>query len=248
MPERTEILFKIAGPDLEPGNVDLLPTLALASAYFALLARVAAHNGSHLDFTGFDVRKGSLALATNTTAPDVAKASAAMAGTFLKSGVVPRRSGLRPLVDHVRDAQRAFSTDESVTLCINSWTQPVLSAETTASGPEALASAESLRCEVVRIGGERPRVRLISRSEGRAFSLSLGRDLAEQLAAYLYREVDVEMTVRRNTEGNIIDGSVRAFEPIDEKGEPLDALRGWFAPHKPYWDSVEDVENDLDRH
>lgn len=248
---KVPVKFKLDGREVTPQTVDLRALLDLAGAYFRLVAGVAKHQGAPgVDLVGIEVAGGSCLLNSVADEADVLnlRSAAGMSASYLGGTAdIPRAVG--PLVRAMAEAQRAFSADESADFFVGEQSFPVMSRDVPLLGEDVgalVSSSESLRCEVKRVGGEHgPNVRLTSRSEARAFTLSVNKAQAVELGKWLYRDVDVEMTVRRTLAGNIVGGTLNDFQKLEHDADPLAAMNEWFAPQKSYWESVGDIESEL---
>jgi hypothetical protein len=115
-------------------------------------------------------------------------------------------------------------------------------------------SADELTVELVivaravptRVGGRRPSVRLSIDTEPKEVTLDSTVELARLIGQYLYKGVEVEASIERDEEGRIVLGTLDAFEPVLDI-DPTQAWQSFYRQSASGWDTVEDIEKELDR-
>jgi len=75
----------------------------------------------------------------------------------------------------------------------------------------------SARGIITRVDGEQSKVRISIPTEPKEISLEADKSLTEQIAHYLYREVEIEALVVRNTAGLVVSGKLNAFDHVSSK-------------------------------
>lgn len=222
-----ELVLEIDGPGLHPSSVDALSFLELASAYFALVAAVAAKAGYTLRLEGLEVRDKCAGLVVQTSNGPIAKQSAMQTVRVLRNEAAPPRGG----ADHVRRFQKAArlynEPGHSIAAIGTNWKMPIAVSRETR--PRPMDSLETLRVKTQRVGGREPSVRFSSVLEREEFTLhAASEDLARALGNQLYREVEIQAMIERARDGTIVSGKVLAFEPLDASGDdPWSAWEQW---------------------
>ncbi len=235
--------LEIAGPRVTPKTVPTLEALELARSYLDLLKRIADESSPvELRFEGIAVESGSAVLAFTASSPESARDAARQAGAYVRGGEMPPPGLVEP-VRRVRAAVLHFPSDFTTSVRIAKWRRRLEVAEAPDEGLRA--SVVTLRAVAIRVGGARPAVRFRSGSEENDFTLRVAdEDTARKFGGLLYREVEISATVFRDTEGEIVQGTVEQFEPVTD-GDSVAAWREWYRANCREWPSVDDAERDL---
>jgi len=101
----------------------------------------------------------------------------------------------------------------------------------------------TIRATLVAIGGiGHPTARFVSKSEDRTFALRLeSHATAQQLARFIYGELEIVAEVQRNEEGVILSGNLSEVREV-LRGEAMAAWTEWYARAGFSSDEVEDLE------
>ncbi len=107
-----------------------------------------------------------------------------------------------------------------------------------------MSSIVVLRATPIKVGGRHPSIRFSSDFEDKEFSLSIKEDNARKIGAFLYKEVEIEATVTRNTDGTIKEGELTSFTPVEE-GNPIAAWENWYEKCGQHFSSIEEAQQAL---
>lgn len=238
-----KLRLEIAGPRVSPKTVPTLEALELARAYLDLLRRIADESSPvELKFEGIAVETGSAVLAFTTNSPETAKDAAQQAGVYLRAGEMPP-PGLVDPVRRVRAAVLKLPTEFTTSVRVGKWRRHLEVVETAHEGLRG--AVVTLRAVPVRVGGARPAVRFRSGSEENDFTLRVAdEDAARTFGGLLYREVEIVATVFRDSEGEIVQGTVDHFEAVAD-GDSVSAWRAWYRENCKEWPSLEDADEAL---
>ncbi len=244
----THLKLEIDGPGVKPETLDPLATLELARAYFRLLNRVAEEQEVSLELTGLSIEDKCAALSVTPGNFKVAHQTAVRAHRIV-SGAELASHRLEGAAEDFRSAVRSLPAEQTVAVLVGRERLPV--AREPATRIAARKSITRLRALVVTVGGtgQQPFARLSSKSELRPFTVKV-KDVptVQRLALSLYKLIDVDVAVQRDTEGLIVRGELLEFTPVDER-KSLEEWRAWFAASAAAeWSEIEDVEAGLGRH
>ncbi|MBL8956233.1 MAG: hypothetical protein JNK82_36005 [Myxococcaceae bacterium] len=207
-----DLLVELDGADATPNAVDAKAVLELGAAYLDLLERVARADGRPISFKGIAVVDKCVAFKVQVSDPVAAQAAVTNSSRLVYGGAaVPQ--GLVSAVERLRKAIRERDdAGQQVTALVGRKKSVLRLADArTLLPPEA---SLTVRARVVQVGGEHPRAKFESGSEAASFALRLTEQLATELAAHLYKIVDIEAVARRDPEGNIVDGRLDRFHPV----------------------------------
>jgi hypothetical protein len=220
-----DLVIEVDGEDVHLDTVDAARTLELAVAYMQLIQRIAEERDEEVVFTGFEAVEKCAALVTHPSDPELARLAAVEAGFLLSSHNRPPH-GLKEAVERVRHARDSLPHHYDAHVHIRGLRRPIVGAsEVVARSPY---SVTSLRAQLTRVGGSRPRATFVSDSEERAFTVHIADvDLATHLAGWLYTELDIELQVARDLDGNIEDGVLTGFHPLVDF-EDDEEWKKWF--------------------
>ena len=239
-PQDGALRLEIDGEQVEPDTIDARRTLELAAAYFELLTKIASSRGSVLELRGLRVENKCVALRSLPNSADVAREAATEADDYISGREEP--VGVMELVKRVRAARRALPPGHSAKVIIGPWECPITAVEDAPEWPPY--ATISLRAEVVRAGGARPRARFRSDSEPDEFTLDVSEATARELGAHLYREVDITAHVHRDENDRIRGGQLEEFFPLEDGGA-REAWRQWVQDNAPHWFEVDDLDSEL---
>lgn len=238
--EDKQFAVEIDAAGVEPDNVDARRTLELVAAYFDLVARVAGTDGYDVTFRGISVVKKCVLLGTQINDPDTVRNAATTAQRYM-SGNESVPQGLQKPVDRVKNARRKLPPDYNVKARIGrTWELPILADAAPSIGPPP-TSITSLRVKVIRVGGITPRAKLASDSEADEFSVLLTEELARVLGHFIYKEVDVDLHLDRDADGNITGGQVVGVHPLDDV-DTIEAWRDFYRRAASEWDSFTTID------
>lgn len=244
MAKSEKIYLEVEGPSVEPGSVDSLAFLELASSFYDALSKAAAVSKLELGLHGIEVRDKCVQIEVGTRNAREAQLCANLLAQLV-DGSIPPRHGMAAAIDRLRDARRRFPESFEVKTRVGRWSG-LLRVPEAAAGYEQ-ATVESLRAKVIDVGGKEPRVRLESPSIEKPFSLSITESLARELGGTsLYLFIDLVAEAIRDQDGNIVSGKLVRFTPVTN-GDAASAWRDWYRSNGSEWDDVEDIESDLGR-
>ena len=240
-----KLRLKIDGPGVGPDTLDPLATLELARSYLQLLQKVSQDLEIKLELTGLRVESGSAALAFTPTNPRLAEEISVQAHRMVSGEVLipPRLEGP---THAFASAVRALPKEQSVSVLVGPRKLLVVPREPAAVAPRR--SVTTIRALLVSIGGlGHPTARFVSKSEERTFALRLeSQALAQQLARFIYRDLDIVAELHRDEDGIIVGGHLTEFREVP-RGDPLSAWKRWYEAVASEWDEVDDIEAELGR-
>jgi hypothetical protein len=239
-----ELAIEFDGPEVTPDTLDARVALELASAYLDLLQQIATDAGQEIRFSGLRVEDKCAAIVTETSAPRLTKRAANQATKYI-SAPGTARSRIAERAERVRRVLNRMPEKTHARVFVGTWNRSLAVKKPPDVGPP-IRAAIRLRVRVLRVGGDDPTVRFESGSEARPFSLSVTRETAKQLAAYLYDELDIVAHVTRDADDHIDGGALDEFSEVEQAGS-LEAWRRWHRENVPEWDEVESLEEELGR-
>lgn len=218
-----ELKFEIDGPEVHQRTVDAEAMLELFRSYLALVRKAAAERGVEVTFQGIGIEEKCIRM---TSLPS--DVGAAILGAEYVSAMLGRQAAvpesLKRDVTGFRKKLHNFPQQiDRTTVQVGSsgplgveisWEEPPVS---------MIKETFSGRCIVTRVGGTRPSVRLSSRLEPKEMTLSAEKDLATEIGAYVYKEVEVDARVWRDQNGVIVGGELIGFEPVTSE----DPTKAW---------------------
>jgi len=216
------VVLEIDGPGASPETVDAPALLEFAAAFFQLLKANADEAAEPLSLTHVQVIDKCAAVIVRPDNIALARACADEAIRQVAGSDPPR--GLGQLVNRVQAALRQLPSEQRAQVLIGPWRRHVLTEPDTTAQP--MDSILAIRATPIRVGGRQPAVRFRSYLE-EDFTLNTTREVARLIGTHLYREVEIEATVRRAADGTIDGGRLVSFEPV-ETGDPRAAWREWF--------------------
>ncbi len=244
---KAELLLEIDGPDIHPETVPTpLPYLELATSWFRLATRLADASGQRLRLQGLQVRDKCLAFASTPSNQRLAQAVAARTVRIV-SGDEDPPEGIDRVADDVRGRVRAL-VGHTVAVRVGPWVQPLVAPAE--AGPEDTWERTELRVQPIRVGGVRTMAKLASRSERVAFTVAVPHEEhARLLGGNLYRDVDVELRLRRAPDDTITGGEVLDVHTIDatDAAQAIESWRTWFKENAGEWDDVDNILAELGR-
>lgn len=239
-------MVEITGERASPFEVDTLAFLQFASSYIELVSLTAAEaldDEAGLTFTGVQVLDKCVAVAARVSDPDVAQEAAAMAAPWVRGTSVPPRV-LAPYVSRAQEARRRFPSFQEARVIVGPWSMPIEAAALQAVADSRRASRTTLRARLLRVGGKEPRARFESRTEPRPFSLRVTPELARMLGPSLYQDVEIVVSVIRDADDAIVEGSL--LEAVQVKsGTPQEIIQAWRDFHKRVgseWDEIDNIK------
>ena len=219
--EDDELAIELDGTAEVADPLEIEPTsaLRLAVAFFDLVREMAEQEESEIQLKGLEVRDKCTAIVTHGEPADVVKRLMTEAAKLVAEGARPPR-GMRVKVQALREAIDTLPKGVHVAAYAGRLKRRLRAAP----APAGFASETIVvRGVPLRIGGRDPLVRVDSASEPRPMVLALTRELAKDLAHYLYIEVEIEAQVERAGDGTIESGTLLAFHPLDDGN----ALQDW---------------------
>lgn len=239
--------LEIDGPGVEQDSVDARRALELVASYFELIARIALANGTELSFRGVKVQDKCIEIGSGVSDVQAARNSAMDANRYIAGDLEPP-PGTQTAVERVRNAVRKMPKDYHAKAKIGTWELPIVVDKVAPIGPPP-TSVTSFRVTVIRVGGVEPRAKLRSDSEPLDFTVQLSEEFAKILGHFIYKEIDVDLAVDRDADGNITDGRVLDVHPLDDE-EPGAAWKDFYERAAKEWDGVrtlDDLLRELDR-
>lgn len=241
----TDFLIEVDGANVDPGNVDSIRLLALASSYLQLVVRLGAEEGVPVSFKGLRVIDKCVAIKVEPNDPVNAQDMAEATGSLLAESAEPPK-GLAMLVQQVQQSVRQLPKGQVAKVIMGPWQQRLQVPLHLPTPPDS-RSIEVIRARVMRTGGKTPTVRIQGVLSGEWLTLEVTSEQAQALGRHLYGEAEFDVVVWRSHEGRATKAKLMDFEIVDASVDPTEAWRKWFAPHAVYWDQVEDIEEELRR-
>jgi hypothetical protein len=212
-----DLVIEVDGEGVHLDTLDAPSVLELAVSYLLLLSKVADERGEEIEFVGLSSVEKCGQLRTTPTDPELARLLAVDATQLLASRERPGY-GLQGVVQRVRQARAALPTHYTASVKVRGF-ERVITAEPVSRLDEAPFATASVRAELLRVGGIRPRAAFKSKAENRPFHLDVTKGQAERLAAHLYKTIDIVASVGRDREGNIEIGTLLEFYALSD-GDP----------------------------
>lgn len=230
------------GDPVTPATVDAGEAIELAGAYFELIRKLSERAEVELKLVGLAVRTGSAEVVSSVMSNDNVSPLLADAQKFVDGRAVSPR-GATEAVKRMRALLGRMPPTRRVAVSYRG-SEMALSVP---SGGEVEAPNEvtTIRATLMRVGGADPVARFKSASEVEDVFIDVSEKQAIELAHYLYGDMDIEIRHTRGAAGKIEAAELVHFVPLQGTAE---AWRTWFRATEPGWDSVEDVEGELDRH
>jgi hypothetical protein len=221
-----DLVVEVDGEGVHLNTLDAPSMLELAGSYFALLQKLAEEREESIDLVGLRAFEKCGSIATRPSDPELARQAALDAHRLLSSWSSPPR-GLVQAVQRVRTARAALPSHYTASVKVRGFVR-ALAPEPAEALHESPYETLSLRAQLMRVGGRKPRAAFKARAELRPFSLDLAsEDQAKQLGPYLYKRIDLVAVVVRDAAGNIEAGTLKEFEPLSGD-DPARAWREWF--------------------
>jgi hypothetical protein len=227
-------LFKISldGPGISLSTVDPRMLLELALQYVKALSAVAEDGELLLGLRGLHTMEGSAVLALNVESMVNTQECAREVNELVRDPLAPKY--ITPLRTQLRELPPGFEFK----VANQNWSEVVGVPDTHESRREMV----SARVRVIRAGGSRPAIRVEDVAKGRRYTLqTVSEQQAQELAQYLYREIDIRAEVVRRPDNSYSDGRLLKYTPLSEI-DPLTAWRAWFATHDEVWRDIPDNE------
>jgi hypothetical protein len=240
-----EMLLELDGPDLHPATVEPLFFLQLAEAWLRLTAKVGGTAGLRL--CGLSVRDKCIALATHTNNARTAQAVAGRVARIV-AGTEDPPVGSDAAADELRRHLRMMPQTYRAAVRIGDWGRPLIAQVPT--GPLDRWERTEMRVQPIRVGGTSGGVitaKLASVSEKVSFTVDVPTEAhARTLGANLFRDIDVDLRIRRGEDDAIRGGSVIEVHVLDD-GDPISTWRTWFNENTDGWEDVDNVLEALGR-
>jgi hypothetical protein len=240
-----ELLLTIDGPHTRPDTVeDPLLFLQVAASWFKLAAKVAEARSQTLHFHGLNVRDKCLAFASMPSNARLAQAVVSQTAKIVL-GIEDAPTGADGTTDEVRASIRALH-GHTISVRIGTWAKAL--AAPAGAGPMDRWERTELRVQPIRVGGmQQMTVKLASRSEGVAFTVAVRDEAhARLLGANLYRDIDVELRLRRGHDDVIKDGEILDVHELETES-PGESWRAWFKENAGEWADVDNILGELGR-
>lgn len=217
------IKIEIDGPGVSPLTVDAPLALEIAAALLGFVQRVAADRDVPLKIRGLSIEDKCAAVVAHVDQIVAAREIAREALNYVRGGADPPR-GTAEYVARMRSAIRRLPEDQHAAVLLGEWKREIT------MGPDPLPPGPwariAHRARLLRIGGQRPMARFESKYDGE-FSLSVTAEAARKLGSYLYRPLDIEARVLRDSTGDIERGELLVWHQISDE-DPADTMREWF--------------------
>jgi hypothetical protein len=234
-----EDLFKIklaghddSGAEVTIDTVDPRLMLEIALAYLRALSALAEDEDRELGLHGIRALPGSAVVAFATVDFDAAQECAHKVNVLVSEPMGP--SYIVPL----RNQLISLPPTLMVTVANQNWSESVATSQSQDLRREIISS----RVTVIRAGGATPAIRVEDViNKKRRYTVQTTSQEAQELAQFLYRDIDIKAEVTRRPDGNYTDGRLIKFTPIDDVN-PLDAWRAWFARHGKQWNKISDKD------
>lgn len=231
-------LFKISldgrdasGVEIALDTVDPRLMLEIALAYVKALSSVAEDEDRELGLHGLHTIAGSAVVATAATDVEATKDCAHTVNALV--GMPSAPSYIAPL----RNQLISLPPTMFLTVANQNWRESVV----TSQPQDVRREIISTRVTVIRAGGATPAIRVEDVIKKRRYTVQTTSQEAQELAQFLYRDIDIKAEVTRRPDGNYTDGRLIKFTPLDDV-EPLAAWRAWFARHGKQWNRVSDKD------
>lgn len=210
-----DLVIEVDGEGVHLHTLDAPSVLELAVAYLQLLSKLADERGESIEFVGLMSAEKCGQLRTTPNDPELARLLVVDSSLLLGSHERPGY-GLLGAVQRVRQARAALPTHYTAYVKVRGF-ERVITSEAVSRLDETPYATTSVRAELQRIGGSRPRAAFKSKAENRPFSIDVSKPQAERLAPYLYKTIDIVATVARDHEGNIETGRLIEFYAISDE-------------------------------
>lgn len=236
-----------AGRRVSLETVGSVAALRIAATMFELAEVAAATHGEGLDLRGLELREGSAAIRSRTARDVEAALLAAQQATRWVRGADKAPPAAVRSVERARGALSKLTATESCRWELSGQRVDV-SISVRADSPR-VTEVVRLRAKVLRAGGKDPTARLESPMEPAAFTLRGSEDKIRKLGEHLYRVVEVEAEIVRETEGDwrILGGKVLEVFGFDSISD-AEALESWLEAVNDQWRDDLDVERVLAEH
>lgn len=221
--DERRILVALDGPDVSPEHVDVPAFLELAAAFFQLVRASAVELDTPIELKAIAVIDKCAAIAVDTDSPALAKECAGLALVQIAHGGGAR--GMAGYVERARSVIRSLPPEQHAEIIIGEWKKPILATPAKVAPLDEIVAG--LRVRPIRVGGKKPAVRFDSLLE-EDFTLEAEPEKVREIAAYLYREVEIDARLSRDGDGNIDGGQLHEFVPVED-GDPRPAWREWFS-------------------
>jgi hypothetical protein len=238
-----EVKLELDGGGVEPSTVAARSLIDLASAFLEIIERVAAEEQIEVTFRGLSVENKCVALVTRIDPPGAGQELSKEALKLI-TGEEPTRRGLEGPVQRARTVVEHLPDGITANVIVGPWKALIVTTEPDLE--RYPVESTELRAIPIRVGGRRTSVRFGSESEDQEFTLDASADLCRRIGPHLYKEIDVYVRLRRNSEGTIEGGVVDEFFPVEARDNG-ESLRAWFSESAPEWGDVNDVVRELDR-
>ena len=235
--DKRDVLLELDGSGVSPSTVDAPSFLRLAAAFFRLLKANADTSERPLSLNGVSIIDKCAAVAARADDPEIAQFFAAAALRQIGGEEPPH--GLQQLAEEARASVRGIGIGQRAKVIIGPWAKDV---PTPPPEPESpLDALLSIRAVPIRAGGKRPAVRFASPFED-DFTLAVTEEQARELGGMLYREVEIEALVSRDSQGRVERGELRSYSLVTD-GDPRPAWKEWFKNvGGSDWDQIEDLD------
>jgi len=243
MATETHLSIELDGGGVEPTNVESSVLLGVASRYLEAMEALIPP-GHPLTFRGMVVKNKCVALQVQTSDDVLAKELAAMVDMFV-GDVDEAPHGVEGKINELRAALRRVPADQTASIRVGDWVRPLrLPVE---DQHALLRSRTSLRAQPRRVGGAEPRIQFVSPSEPYLFSARVDAGTARDIGSHLYKWLQVEISMVRDSEGRIRNCHLLSYEVVPQRDDRAVAtLRDWFANNGRPWNEVKDAGSDSD--
>lgn len=233
--DEAEFLFEVDADGVEPDTVDTLAFLRLAHAYFETLVATARATENELRFTGVQIINKCVAVRAIVNNSDLAQTTVQQADNFVAgTALPPRKYSIAACTKNLVDAHEQFLTHVpagarrrlKTIAAVGGKKTPLRRPPEPTEDPYSYVSLETMRAKVSTLAGSEMTVRL-QPIIGDAFSVMIAtNDLAKEIRHHWLDELDVDVEVRRNSEGRVLSGKLKGFHVVQE-GNAVEAWREW---------------------
>ncbi|WNG31046.1 hypothetical protein F0U62_48820 [Cystobacter fuscus] len=243
-----DLKFELDGPEIHRNSVDAESALGLFASYLALVRKVAKDQGLELTFHGLFVEEKCLQIAAIPSDLQAALMSSQSVGEMLARTRPVPHAAEQEFNNFQKKLLRFPQQITRTSVQVGKWAPISLERAWTEPPAEELEETFSGRATITRVGGRQPSVRVSIFTEPKEVTLRAEKELAAKIAAYLYKEVEIEARLMRDPSGAITKGSIEDFHPLSDE-DPTKAWQSFYQQVAHEWDSVsvEDIAKELGR-
>ncbi|WP_164020853.1 hypothetical protein [Pyxidicoccus trucidator] len=239
-----EAHLEIDGTDIHPSTVDPRLAADLIHSFFQLLSRAASAAGVPLHLKGITIEDKCFHAGFGTSEPHLTKKALETVSAWVSGEEEIDSKPDEEVVRHFNKLVRQFGKEATATIAVGRWEQQLKLVDPQLPLPPI--STTTLRVHLTDIGVEPARARFTSGSEKNPFSLPVSVAQAEELRHHLNEDLDLVFTFRRNRYGDIDDGTVLHFYPMESNDDGEEWIR-WLTENGKHWDEVKDPLEELGR-